>query len=78
MGRYKYSSPLEATLLWPNPEDPRSPLKLKLVDSSTSIRYLGLYINLDLDWTDHIRHINAGLVQGLRDRHRVQALLQSL
>jgi hypothetical protein len=40
----------------PNPEDPNSPLKLKFVDSSTSIRYLGLYINLDLDWTDQIRH----------------------
>jgi hypothetical protein len=57
MGRYKDGSPLEPTLLWPNSTDPIRPLKLKFVESSTSTRYLGLHINLDLDWTDQIRHM---------------------
>jgi hypothetical protein len=76
MGRCKDGSPLEATLLWPNPEDPRSPLKLKLVDSSTSIRCLGLYINLDLDWTDQIKHMTGTVmatVASLR-YHRITPL----
>jgi ribonuclease HI/exonuclease III len=59
MGRRREGTPLTETLVWPNPKDPTKPLQLKLVDSSTSIRYLGLYINLDLDWSDQIAHMTA-------------------
>jgi hypothetical protein len=77
MGRYKDGNPLEETLLWPNSADPNSPLKFKLVDSSTSIRSLGLHINLDLDWTDQIWHMTSTVmttVTSLRYHHI--ALLQ--
>jgi hypothetical protein len=60
--------------LWPNSADPIRPLKLKL--SSTSTRYLNLHINLDLDWTDQIRHMTGTIMATVTSLlyHRINPL----
>ena len=72
-GRDSQGNNITTDILWPD-----SNMKpLKRVATGYSIRYLGIWINADLCWKDHIKKMNAAVMSTVSDmRHRRVTTLQ--